>query len=87
MTTTADPDRAEIPTVSFDTEPSSYRHWKLDVDRARSRTLRLDIDEAGGIVPGYELEDELATTSASTSSSTTPRSGCASSTRACGRSC
>ncbi|MBW0092584.1 benzoyl-CoA-dihydrodiol lyase [Pseudonocardia sp. KRD-184] len=55
MTTTADPDQAEIPTVSFDREPSSYRHWKLDV-QGEVAYLRLDIDEAGGIVGGYELK-------------------------------
>jgi len=32
MTTTADPDQAAIPAVSFDTDPASYRHWTLDVD-------------------------------------------------------
>ncbi|MBW0118172.1 2,3-epoxybenzoyl-CoA dihydrolase [Pseudonocardia abyssalis] len=55
MTTTADPDQAEIPTVSFDAEPSTYRHWKLDV-QGEVAYLRLDIDETAGIVPGYELK-------------------------------
>ncbi|GAA3222472.1 2,3-epoxybenzoyl-CoA dihydrolase [Pseudonocardia petroleophila] len=55
MTTTADPDQAEIPTVSFDAEPSTYRHWTLDV-QGEVAYLRLDIDETGGIVPGYELK-------------------------------
>jgi benzoyl-CoA-dihydrodiol lyase len=55
MTTTADPDQAAIPAVSFDTDPSSYRHWTLDFDGAVAY-LRLDIDEAAGIVPGYELK-------------------------------
>jgi benzoyl-CoA-dihydrodiol lyase len=55
MTTTADPDQAAIPAVSFDTEPASYRHWSLDID-GEIAYLRLDIDEAGGIVPGYELK-------------------------------
>jgi benzoyl-CoA-dihydrodiol lyase len=59
MTTTADPDQAAIPAVSFDAEPASYRHWRLDIDRSDETGvayLRLDIDEAGGIVPGYELK-------------------------------
>ena len=43
------------PTVSFDTDPASYRHWKLDV-QGDVAYLRLDIDEAGGLVPGYELK-------------------------------
>jgi benzoyl-CoA-dihydrodiol lyase len=55
MTTTADPDQAAIPVVSFDTDPASYRHWTLDVD-GDVAYLRLDIDEAAGIVPGYELK-------------------------------
>jgi len=55
MTTTADPDQAAIPAVSFDTEPALYRHWSLDID-GEIAYLRLDIDEAGGIVPGYELK-------------------------------
>jgi benzoyl-CoA-dihydrodiol lyase len=41
--------------VSFDAEPGSYKHWKLAVD-GEVATLVLDIDEAGGIVPGYELK-------------------------------
>ncbi len=52
MTTTAD---AAAPTVSFDAEPGSYRHWKLDV-QGEVAYLRLDIDETAGIVPGYELK-------------------------------
>ena len=41
--------------VSFDANPATYRHWKLDVD-GEIAYLRLDIDENGGIVPGYELK-------------------------------
>ncbi|GAA1312382.1 2,3-epoxybenzoyl-CoA dihydrolase [Pseudonocardia xinjiangensis] len=55
MTTTADPDQAAIPAVSFDTDPSSYRHWTLELD-GEVAYLRLDVDESGGIVPGYELK-------------------------------
>jgi benzoyl-CoA-dihydrodiol lyase len=54
-TTTQDPDQAEIPAVSFDAEPGSYKHWTLDVD-GEIAYLRLDIDEAGALVPGYELK-------------------------------
>ncbi|MDQ4117758.1 MAG: 2,3-epoxybenzoyl-CoA dihydrolase [Actinomycetota bacterium] len=47
----------ETPTVDFDREPSSYRHWSLDVDEeAGIAHVRLDVDEDGGIVPGYELK-------------------------------
>ncbi len=59
MTTTADPDRAAIPAVSFDADPASYRHWRLDVDGSDESGvayLRLDVDEAAGLVPGYELK-------------------------------
>ncbi len=41
--------------VSFDAEPSTYRHWKLDVE-GELAYLRLDVAEDGGIVPGYELK-------------------------------
>ncbi|MEJ3654583.1 2,3-epoxybenzoyl-CoA dihydrolase [Actinomycetes bacterium KLBMP 9759] len=50
MSTT--PDKPE---VSFDADPASYRHWKLDVE-GEIAYLRLDVDESGGIVPGYELK-------------------------------
>jgi benzoyl-CoA-dihydrodiol lyase len=41
--------------VSFDAEPSGYRHWRLHVDGSVA-TLTLDVDEHGGLVPGYELK-------------------------------
>ena len=44
----------EIP-VDFRTDPSRYRHWKLDVDDAIA-TLTLDVDEGGGLRPGYRLK-------------------------------
>jgi benzoyl-CoA-dihydrodiol lyase len=53
MTSTAEP--ATEPQVSFDTDPSSYRHWKLDV-QGPVAYLRLDVAEDGGLVPGYELK-------------------------------
>ena len=47
----------ETPTVGFDRDPASYRHWSLDVDDdAGIAYVRLDVDEDGGIVPGYELK-------------------------------
>jgi benzoyl-CoA-dihydrodiol lyase len=39
----------------FDRDPSSYRHWKLSFDGPVA-TLALDVDEAGGLVPGYALK-------------------------------
>jgi benzoyl-CoA-dihydrodiol lyase len=53
MTSTAEP--ATEPQVSFDADPSSYRHWKLDV-QGEVAYLRLDVAEDGGLVPGYELK-------------------------------
>jgi benzoyl-CoA-dihydrodiol lyase len=48
-------DTAVAPRVSFDTAPDRYRHWSLDID-GEVAYLRLDIDEDGGLVPGYELK-------------------------------
>jgi benzoyl-CoA-dihydrodiol lyase len=45
--------------VSFDTDPSRYRHWKLAVGAGAAAgvaTLSLDVAEDGGLVPGYELK-------------------------------
>ena len=42
-------------TVEFRTRPDRYRHWSLKVDGAVA-TLRLEVDEQGGIEPGYELK-------------------------------
>ena len=42
-------------TVEFRTRPDRYRHWSLEVDGAVA-TLRLEVDEQGGIGPGYELK-------------------------------
>ena len=44
----------EIP-VDFQTDPSRYRHWKLDVDGSIA-TLTLDVDEGGGLRGGYRLK-------------------------------
>ncbi|WP_409329243.1 2,3-epoxybenzoyl-CoA dihydrolase [Trujillonella humicola] len=41
--------------VSFQTSPEQYRHWRLSVD-GEIATLTLDVDENGGLVPGYELK-------------------------------
>jgi benzoyl-CoA-dihydrodiol lyase len=41
--------------VDFRTEPSRYRHWKLAVE-GRVATLAMDVQEDGGLVPGYELK-------------------------------
>jgi benzoyl-CoA-dihydrodiol lyase len=41
--------------VEFRTSPASYRHWRLAVDGPVA-TLAMDVDEQGGLVPGYELK-------------------------------
>ena len=46
---------AEQREVSFDTEPARYRHWRLRVE-GEIGYLVLDVDEHGGLVPGYELK-------------------------------
>src|SRR5215208_116694 len=46
---------ADVPVVDFDTEPSAYRHWKLECDAAVA-TLTLAVDPHGGLAPGYELK-------------------------------
>ncbi len=41
--------------VAFDRRPDEYRHWRLRVD-GEIAWLELDVDEQGGLVPGYELK-------------------------------
>lgn len=41
--------------ITYDTHPERYRHWRLSFDGAVA-TLRLDVDEDGGIQPGYKLK-------------------------------
>jgi len=41
--------------VSFATHPSKYQHWSLSVEGDVAR-LKLDINEDGGIKPGYKLK-------------------------------
>jgi benzoyl-CoA-dihydrodiol lyase len=48
-------DGEERELVSFATEPARYRHWTLSVEADVAR-LKLDIDEDGGIKPGYKLK-------------------------------
>jgi benzoyl-CoA-dihydrodiol lyase len=43
------------PPVSFDTDPGRYRHWQLSID-GQVATLALDVDEDGGLHPGYALK-------------------------------
>jgi benzoyl-CoA-dihydrodiol lyase len=41
--------------VTFERHPDHYRHWRLTVDDDVA-WLEMDVDEQGGIVPGYELK-------------------------------
>ena len=46
---------SHAPRVDYQTHPSQYKHWKLSVDGALA-TLAADIDENGGLRPGYKLK-------------------------------
>src|SRR5262249_9696386 len=41
--------------IDFQTDPSRYRHWKLDID-GEVATLTMDVDENGGLFEGYQLK-------------------------------
>src|SRR5580692_8087187 len=41
--------------IDFQTDPSRYRHWKLDVADDVA-TLTMDVDENGGLFEGYQLK-------------------------------
>src|SRR6266849_10873345 len=41
--------------IRFATDPSRYRHWRLEV-RGEVATLALDVAEDGGLAPGYALK-------------------------------
>ena len=48
------PDRA-LPSIDYRTEPERYRHWRLLFDGPVA-TLLMDVQEDGGIRPGYTLK-------------------------------
>src|SRR6059058_4168389 len=41
--------------IDFQTDPSRYKHWKLAVD-GEIATLKMDVDENGGLFEGYQLK-------------------------------
>jgi benzoyl-CoA-dihydrodiol lyase len=43
------------PPINFQTDPSRYRHWRIRYDGEIAHLL-MDVDEAGGLFPGYELK-------------------------------
>ena len=40
--------------IDFQTDPSRYRHWKLNID-GDVATLLMDVDEKATLFEGYEL--------------------------------
>jgi benzoyl-CoA-dihydrodiol lyase len=55
MDALAKPNSAVSDFVDFQTDPSRYRHWKLTFE-GRVATLAMDVQEDGGIRPGYKLK-------------------------------
>src|ERR671921_2196420 len=47
--------RAARPTVSFETSPERYKHWKLTFDGPIA-TLSMDVQENAGLSPDYRLK-------------------------------
>ena len=47
-------ERNERP-VTFDRHPSSYRHWRLEIEPPLAR-LTLEVDPDGGLNEGYQLK-------------------------------
>jgi benzoyl-CoA-dihydrodiol lyase len=45
----------EAELVTFDVTPGEYRHWRLTID-GRIATLAMNVDEDGGLKPGYKLK-------------------------------
>ena len=45
----------EFHMITFDTDPSRYRHWHLAC-AGPIATLTLDVAEEGGLSPGYRLK-------------------------------
>ena len=41
--------------IDFQTDPSRYRHWRLELDGLVAN-LYMDVDEKGGLFEGYELK-------------------------------
>ena len=41
--------------IDCQTDPSRYRHWRLEIDGDIARLI-MDVDETAGLFPGYELK-------------------------------
>ncbi len=46
---------AETGRIDIQTHPGRYRHWKLTIE-GRVARLAMDVDEDGGLMPGYALK-------------------------------
>ncbi len=44
-----------MPAIDFETDPSRYRHWRIECD-GDVAYLIMDVDPAGGLSDGYELK-------------------------------
>ena len=53
--TSVDSGSAQVGRVEFRTTRAEYRHWRIEIDGPVA-TLTMDVDEQGGLVPGYELK-------------------------------
>ena len=53
--TTEAPARADSRPIDVRAAPDRYQHWRLRTE-GRIATLELDVDESGGLAPGYELK-------------------------------
>jgi benzoyl-CoA-dihydrodiol lyase len=53
-TLTQDPQSVATP-VDYQTDPSKYKHWRVTYD-APVATLTMDVNEDGGLRPGYKLK-------------------------------
>ena len=49
------PANPQIGTISFQTAPADYRHWRVEYDDEVAHVY-MDVDENGGLVEGYELK-------------------------------
>src|SRR5579863_9351826 len=47
--------RENFEMIDFRTEPSAYRHWRLNF-AGPVATILMDVDENGGLAPGYDLK-------------------------------
>jgi benzoyl-CoA-dihydrodiol lyase len=47
--------QAKLEPVDYQTDPSRYKHWKVSYD-APVATLTMDVNEEGGLRPGYKLK-------------------------------